>query len=156
QRLFGPDDAAVAESDEEHTEHRHCRPVGGRRNALALEAQHRQDDRSSDGPSASGHDQRRNRLNGDPNSEICRAPEQAHRYPGEVSGPFGSGRQIARIGPMGRKSSSKNHTTPPPVPAQSRSGPSPLLFAVIAVAVIGIAGFAFWRGGDTQAEATAA
>src|SRR6185369_10422545 len=57
---------------------------------------------------------------------------------------------------MGRKSSSKNHTTPPSVPAQSKSGPNPLLLAVIAVAVIGIAVFAFWRGGDTKAETTAA
>ena len=56
---------------------------------------------------------------------------------------------------MGRKSSSKNHTTPPPVPAQSRSGPKPVLLAVIAVAVIGIAVFAFKRGGDTTAEAPA-
>jgi len=52
---------------------------------------------------------------------------------------------------MGRKSSSKNHTTPPVVPAQSRSGPSPVLLAVIAVAVIGVAIFAFWRGADTPA-----
>jgi hypothetical protein len=52
---------------------------------------------------------------------------------------------------MGRKSSSKNHTTPPAVPAQSRSGPSPVLLAVIAVAVIGVAVFAFWRGADTPA-----
>jgi hypothetical protein len=56
---------------------------------------------------------------------------------------------------MGRKSSSKNHTTPPTVPAQSRPGPNPLLLALIAVAVIGIAGFAFWRGGNTP-EATPA
>jgi uncharacterized protein with PCYCGC motif len=57
---------------------------------------------------------------------------------------------------MGRKSSSKNHTTPPTVPAQSRSGPSPLLLAVIAVAVVGIAVFAFWRGGNTAETAAAA
>jgi hypothetical protein len=57
---------------------------------------------------------------------------------------------------MGRKSSSKNHTTLPPVPAQSRSGPSPLLLAVIAVAVIGIAVFAFWRGGNAPGETAAA
>jgi uncharacterized protein with PCYCGC motif len=56
---------------------------------------------------------------------------------------------------MGRKSSSKNHTTPPSVPAQSKSGPNPLLLAVIAVAVIGIAVFAFWRGGESS-SATAA
>ena len=56
---------------------------------------------------------------------------------------------------MGRKSSSKNHTTPPAVPGQSRSGPNPLLLALIAVAVIGIAVFAFWRGGNTP-EATPA
>ena len=55
---------------------------------------------------------------------------------------------------MGRKSSSKNHTTPPSVPAQSRSGPNPLLLAVVAVAVIGIAVFAFWRGGDAPAATT--
>ena len=57
---------------------------------------------------------------------------------------------------MGRKSSSKNHTTTPAVPAQSRSGPNPLLLAVIAVAVVGIAVFAFWRGGDSATAPTAA
>src|SRR5262245_29197848 len=56
---------------------------------------------------------------------------------------------------MGRKSSSKNHTTTPVVPAQSRSGPNPLLLALIAVAVIGIAVFAFWRGGDSSASTEA-
>src|SRR5215510_15046591 len=60
-------------------------------------------------------------------------------------------RSLARIGPMGRKSSSKNHTTPPVVPAQSRSGPGPLLLAVIAIAVIGVGVFVFSRGGDTPA-----
>src|SRR5262245_18127828 len=53
---------------------------------------------------------------------------------------------------MGRKSSSKHHTPPPDVPAQSRSGPNPLMIALIAVAVIGIAVFAFWRGGDSAAS----
>src|SRR5262245_29077176 len=57
---------------------------------------------------------------------------------------------------MGRKSSSKNHTTKPVVPAQSRSGPNPLLLSLIAVAVIGIAVFAFWRGGDSSAAPTEA
>jgi len=57
---------------------------------------------------------------------------------------------------MGRKSSSKNHTTPPVVPAQSRSGPNPLLLAVIAVAVIGIAVFAFWRGDSSSPTAAGA
>lgn len=54
---------------------------------------------------------------------------------------------------MGRKSSSKNHTTPPSVPAESKSGPNPLLLAVIAVAVIGVAVFVFWRGGDSSGAA---
>src|SRR5215813_938417 len=62
---------------------------------------------------------------------------------------------LARIGPMGRKSSSKNHTTPPPVPAQSKSGPNPVLLAVIAIAVIAVAGFAFWRGGDASGTTAA-
>src|SRR3954471_11613251 len=58
---------------------------------------------------------------------------------------------------MGRKSSSKNHTTGPAVPAQSRSGPNPLLLAIIAVVVVGIAVFAFWRGGAaTDTNATTA
>jgi Protein of unknown function with PCYCGC motif len=57
---------------------------------------------------------------------------------------------------MGRKSSSKNHTTGPIVPAQSRSGPNPVLLAAIAVLVIGVAVFAFWRAGDTPAATTAA
>jgi uncharacterized protein with PCYCGC motif len=56
---------------------------------------------------------------------------------------------------MGRKSSSKNHTTPAVVPAQSRSGPNPVLLAVIAVAVIGVALFAFWRGGGAPVATTA-
>jgi hypothetical protein len=56
---------------------------------------------------------------------------------------------------MGRKSSSKNHTTPPSVPAQSKSGPNPLLLAVVAVAVIAIAAYTFWPGGDSSAAATA-
>ena len=60
-----------------------------------------------------------------------------------------------RIGTMGRKSSSKNHTTGPVVPAQSRSGPNPLLLAVIAVAVVSIAVFAFWRGGGSTPTANA-
>ena len=57
---------------------------------------------------------------------------------------------------MGRKSSSKNHTPGPVVPVQSASCPNPLLLVVIAVAVIGVAVFAFWRGGDTSAGATPA
>jgi hypothetical protein len=57
---------------------------------------------------------------------------------------------------MGRKSSSKNHTTTPVVPAQSRSGPNPLFLALIAVAVIGIAVFAFWPSGDSSAAPTTA
>src|SRR5439155_16016988 len=57
---------------------------------------------------------------------------------------------------MGRKSSSKNHITGAAVPAQSRSGPNPLLLAILAVAVVGIAVFAFWRGGDAPAAPASA
>jgi uncharacterized protein with PCYCGC motif len=55
---------------------------------------------------------------------------------------------------MGRKSSAKNHTPIAPVPAQSKSGPNPLLLAVIAVAVVGIAVFAFWRPGNSPAASS--
>ncbi len=44
-RLFGPDDAAVAEAHEEDAEHRQRRPVRRRRNAFAPDLQHREDDR---------------------------------------------------------------------------------------------------------------
>jgi Protein of unknown function with PCYCGC motif len=55
---------------------------------------------------------------------------------------------------MGRKSSAKNHTSGPVVPAQSKSGPNPLMLAIVAAAVIGIAVFAFWRGGDSSPAAS--
>jgi Protein of unknown function with PCYCGC motif len=50
---------------------------------------------------------------------------------------------------MGRKSSSKNHTTGPAVPVQKKSGPNALLLGAMVVAAIGIGGFAFWRGSGT-------
>ena len=49
---------------------------------------------------------------------------------------------------MGRKSSSKNHTSGPTVPVQNKSGPNPMLLGAVLVAAIGIGVFAFWRGND--------
>ena len=57
---------------------------------------------------------------------------------------------------MGRKSSSKNHTSGPSVPVQSRSGSNRLVLVAIAVAVIGIGVFAFWPGSATPPAADAA
>ena len=57
---------------------------------------------------------------------------------------------------MGRKSSSKNHTGGADVPAQSRSGPNPLLIGIVVVVVIGIAVFALWPGRSAPASSSAA
>jgi hypothetical protein len=56
---------------------------------------------------------------------------------------------------MGRKSSSKGQGPIAP-PAASKKGPNPLLLGAIAVAVLGIGVFAFWRGNDAPAAPVAA
>ena len=53
---------------------------------------------------------------------------------------------------MGRKSSSKNHTSEPTVPVQTKSGLSPLLLGAVVVAVVGIGAFVLLRS-DTPAPA---
>jgi hypothetical protein len=66
---------------------------------------------------------------------------------------------------MGRKSSSKgqgpagsqgNPGGSASGPAAGKKGPNPLLLGVIAVAILGVGVFAFWRGSDTPAVASSA
>ena len=95
QRLLGPDDAAVPKPDEKHAEHGQRRPVRARRDGLPADFERREDNRAGNRPSESRHEERRNRLDGDSNSEVGRSPQQAHGHPGKIGGPFGGGRQIA-------------------------------------------------------------
>jgi hypothetical protein len=56
---------------------------------------------------------------------------------------------------MGRKSSSKGQAPAAPV-APPKKGLNPLLLGAIVVAVLGVGGFAFWRGSDTPAASAKA
>ena len=131
-RLLGPDDAPLPKPRSRTPSTVSAGQSRRRRHAFAAELQHREDDRrrrrsSAIPPSAAAES---SRARCESRDRSCPRADRPPPRPHKRSRCGSEDGNLRRMRLMGRKSSSKNHTTPPAVPAQSRSGPNPLLSRV--------------------------